>query len=187
MKKKGLFIGGLICVFVALALFLPVMLNAGSLEPSGAPAPTMKTLDQIPPTWSEKITTGRFVDALGGEAVLDKETGLVWEKSPSIFTYTWSEAIYHCDATLHVGGRKGWRLPTIEQFASLVDVTQSNPSLPSGHPFSYVQSDLYWSASAYSTTSAWYLNFNYGSIGGNGKTALNYAWCVRGGQSSDVY
>ena len=185
-KKKSVLRGGFFAV-IAVLLTLPVMAVAGSLEPSGAPAPTMKTLDQIPPTWSEKITTGRFVDALGGAAVLDKETGLVWEKSPSTSTYTWISAINYC-ANLNVGGRKGWHLPTVEQLASLVDNSVSgSPKLPTGHPFLNVQSGTYWSAStsASGATNAWYVYFSNGDVFNSNKTYGLYAWCVRGGQSHD--
>lgn len=46
---------------------------------------TMKTLDQIPPTWSHTMPAAqRFEVVFDGEAVLDKETGLVWEQSPTV-------------------------------------------------------------------------------------------------------
>ncbi len=167
-----------------------VMVQAGSLEPPAKPAPTMKTLDQIPPTWSEKLPASeRFALVLDKAAVLDKETGLVWEKSPSTLAYTWVSAIAHC-ASLEVGGRKGWHLPTIEQLASLVDKTQSNPSLPSGHPFSNVQSGgFYWSATTYTApTYAGYVYFYNGNVNGFDKQTVSIsAWCVRGGQSHDTY
>jgi hypothetical protein len=188
-KQKKMILGVCVCaVFAAALMFVPAMLQAGSLEPTAAPAPTMKTLDQIPPTWSEKITLGRFVDALGGAAVLDKETGLVWEKSPSTESRTWIYSIFHC-ANLKVGGRKGWHLPTIEQLASLVDTSNTSPTLPSGHPFNNVQAYLYWSATtgALDTNGAWSVDFVGGQVGNDYKGNNYPAWCVRGGQSHDAY
>lgn len=184
---------------VALALFLPCLSIAGDLEPSGAPAPTMKTLDEIPPTWSQILPASeRFVSLrepctqlpciIKYWGVLDKETGLVWEKSPSTTTYTWDDAMYHC-YNLEVGKRKGWHLPTIEQLASLVD-TDNNPTLPTGHPFTGVQSSDYWSSttSAYDTSHAWDVYFYYGYVRSRHKTAEHlYVWCVRGGPSLDAY
>lgn len=191
MKKrsKSVLKGGFFAV-IAVLLILPVMVIAGSLEPSAAPAPTMKTLDQIPPTWSQKLPASeRFVLVLDNAAVLDKETGLVWEKSPSTSTYTWTDAIYHC-ADLNVGGRKGWHIPTVEQLASLQDTSVGgSPKLPTGHPFIAVQSYYYWSATtnASTTTNAWDVSFLAGDVGNYVKTGNDYAWCVRGGQSHDAY
>ena len=71
----------LIIAIIAAALFVPGIMKAGNLEPSAGPGPTMKTLDEIPPTWSQKLPAAqRFVIVLDGAAVLDKETGLVWER-----------------------------------------------------------------------------------------------------------
>ncbi|MBI4738702.1 DUF1566 domain-containing protein [Candidatus Woesearchaeota archaeon] len=88
-----------------------------------------------------------------------------------------------------VGGRKGWRLPTVEELASLVDPTQSNPSLPSGHPFTNVQSGDYWS----STTSVFNASDTLDVYFGNGvvfvdgvKSGTFYVWCVRGGHGHDA-
>jgi len=189
MKQRKIILRAVVLIAFITVMFLPIMTDAGSLEPSGQPAPTMKTLDEIPPTWSQTIAGAeRFELVLGGAGVLDKETGLVWEQSPSTSTYTWLSAISHC-AALNVGARKGWHLPTIEQLASLVDSSQSNPSLPSGHPFSNVQSNGYWSATTYagSTASAWRVYFYNGIVDVLAKTFDYYAWCVRGGQSHDAY
>ena len=117
-------------------LFMPGVVKAGNLEPSAGPGPTMKTLDEIPPTWSQKLPAAqRFVIVLDGEAVLDKETGLVWERSPKVrippwdqYLYNWTQAIGSC-TTSYVGGRMGWRLPTIQELASLND-----PSVPLPDP-----------------------------------------------------
>jgi hypothetical protein len=142
------------------------------------------------PSWYQKLPAAeRFILVLDDEAVLDKETGLVWEKSPATYTYNWTSAIARC-TDLNVGGRKGWHLPTVEQLLSLVDSTQSNPSLPSGHPFLNVQTTLlYWSATTYAanTAYAWDVPFDNGIVFTYAKTGYNYVWCVRGGQSHDAY
>ena len=80
----------LIIAILTAMLIVPGMVKAGNLEPSAGPGPTMKTLDEIPPTWSQKLPAAqRFVIVLDGAAVLDKETGLVWEKSPDTTERDW--------------------------------------------------------------------------------------------------
>ena len=195
--KEPYVVSAAIMMVVIVMIFFPGMGSTGNLEPSSAPAPTMKTLDQIPPIWSIKIPgTDRFVVLadFNNEAVLDKETGLVWEKAPSTTFVPWLMATKRC-ANAEVSGRKGWHLPTIEQLASLVDTTATGAlTLPAGHPFTNVQSYDYWSASnvASVTTSAWIVNFGQGFVAGVLKDRVDpappYVWCVRGGQSSyDTY
>jgi len=142
----------------------------------------------LPPAWSLKLPTStRFESALGGEAILDWETGLVWEKSPDTTTRTWTNAIYYA-YNKTVGGRKGWRLPTVEELASLVDPTQTNPALSSGHPFINVQSNYYWSSttSVDSTSFAWDVYFYSGVVDYSAKGSSFYVWCVRGGHGHDA-
>jgi len=151
----------------------------------------------IPPSWDTQINEpSRFtvLSDFNKEAVLDKETGLVWQQSPGDArdrnpTETWLQAQWICN-TRTVGNRKGWRLPTLQELASLVDPTQSNPALPSGHPFTNVQvpSSKYWSAStrALTPTAAWLVRFSDGdvSVGIKANKAF-HVWCVRGGQGVD--
>jgi len=191
MCKKELYVvGAAIVMVVAVVMFIPVMGAAGSLEPSAAPAPTMKTLDQIPPTWFQKLPAAqRFELVLDGAAVLDKETGLVWEKSPRAHMTSWVDAIAIC-ANFQVGGRYGWHLPTIEQLASLLDADIFPPSLSAGHPFTGVGSSIYWSATTDVgfTTNAWYASFApNGGLGSLYKLTFHSVWCVRGGQGYDAY
>ncbi len=166
---------------------------AGGLEPTAPPAPTMKSLDEIPPTWSQKLPgADRFELVLDGAGVLDKETGLVWEQSPGLAIYTFNEALFHCYTSV-VGERGGWHLPSIEQLTSLKDTVNSDPSLPTDHPFSNVQSSGYHSSTTYASDNpiwnivdAWGVNFNHGIVWHGNKGVDAYAWCVRGGQTYDT-
>ena len=151
------------------------------------------------PSWDQKLqcdtpaTCPRFVVLANwnSAAVLDRETGLVWEKAPSTLNPGWVDASDHC-LKLDLGGRGGWRLPTLQELRSLVDPTQSNPALPPGHPFTG-QLNVYWStttAPAYGSDFAWLVFF--GANGGAGPVSKStvdgslHAWCVRGGQAADA-
>ncbi len=141
-----------------------------------------QTTGAIPP-WSQKIPEGRFVLVLDDEAVLDQETGLVWQRDTSDTTCTWINAVAIC-YTLELGGRKGWRMPTVDELATLIDSTSSNPALPIGHSFTNVKSSLYWSSTtgASNTLYVWVVYFHDGYIGGNAKTDSWYVRAVRSGQ-----
>ena len=61
-------------------------------------------------------------------AVLDRETGLVWELNTDVnVTHTWDGAVMHCYGAT-IGGRKGWRLPTISELMTLVEPLNINPA-----------------------------------------------------------
>jgi hypothetical protein len=139
------------------------------------------------PTWHQTFPASeRFVLVMGDEAVVDKETGLVWQKSPSDTKRNWFISLSACYNT-EVGGRLGWRTPTMAELTSLVDRTQSSPTLPAGHPFSLALSSDYWSATTVAGSSrAWHMSFSNGFQGNSDKGAVELlVWCVRGGQGID--
>ena len=150
--------------------------------------------DAKPPFWDDQVNnTGRFkvLSEFGNAAVFDKETGLVWEQSPNgVDERTWANARAHC-ANKNVGGRKGWRLSSFAELASLVDPNNpgGNPDLPPGHPFDNVQSSDYWSAttSAGDTSNAWGVGFSSGTVNAVVKSLDFFVWCVRGGMNADAY
>lgn len=162
---------------------------SGNLEPSGTPGSTMRTMEELQPAWSKKITEAskRFELVLDGAAVLDKETGLVWEKNPDTTPRTWDSAVFYA-YNKTVGGRKGWRLPTIEELSSLIDTSGSSPqSLPDGHPFGGLQ-QYYWSSTTHfnDTSIAWYVYLGNGAVTNNLKSATTTnVWCVRGAHGHD--
>ena len=141
--------------------------------------------------WDQALPAAqRFVIlmAFNSDAVLDKETGLVWERSPQTTAVSSSNVRLTC-ANKAVGGRKGWRLPSLPELASLVDpsVASPGPTLSSGHPFQNVQSANYWSTSAHAENPAlmWGVGFGNGGVLGLSKAFDQRAWCVRGGMNAD--
>ncbi len=146
------------------------------------------------PAWDQKLdcttmaTCPRFIVLLNwsSAAVLDRETGLVWEQSPNTSQFTWENAQIHC-MSLNAGNRGGWHLPTVQELRSLVDPSQSNPALPAGYPFTGVQSGSYWSATtgAVDASAAWGVGFFNGGVVFGVKSSTFFVWCVRGGHGVD--
>lgn len=122
--------------------------------------------------------------------MLDKNTDLVWEKSPITTDGTWDDARLNC-IRKSVGGQKGWRLPSVHELASLVDpsVASPGPTLPPGHPFLKVQPVSYWSAAttAENPPNAWNVSFGLGEVIASPKISHRLIWCVRGPMSESVY
>jgi len=176
-EKKGILVLGVIMGFIGGAIFFPGLVSAGEL---------VKTLGQIPPTWSQILSPSeRFELVMGGAAVLDKETGLVWEQSQDNTTRKdWIKACAHCYLR-EVANRLGWRLPTVEELASLVDNENSDPALPTDHPFSNVSKLYgYWTStdSPFDANFAFAVNIVKGTLGFFPKKKKHlYVWCVRGG------
>jgi hypothetical protein len=146
------------------------------------------------PSWDQTFPAAtRFIvlTNMASQAVLDRETGLVWEQSPGTPTRSWTGAHNHCIQKA-VGNRKGWRLPTIQELFSLIDPTvvpPPGPVLPPNHPFSNVQPDNYWSATTFISSgspAAWTVRFDNGLAGGSPTSSTQSVWCVRGGQGVDA-
>jgi len=193
-RKELLVVGAAIVIAIAAMMFFPVTGTADSLGPPTPPIlnEVVNKLDNIQPAWSQKLPGAmRFVLVLDDEAVLDKETGLVWERIVSQPYMSWYDAVAYC-TILTKGGRSGWHLATIEQLTSLLDKSVSStpgvPKLPEGHPFSIQIGGGFWSATsdAENVNAVWFVGFGSGNIVPNSaKTSLRQAWCVRGGQSYD--
>ncbi len=75
-----------------------------------------------------------ILDSFNKEAALDNETGLVWEMIPARVMTVWKNAAGIC-AKKTVGGKGGWRLPTLKELETLADHTiylprPSQPAIP---------------------------------------------------------
>ena len=148
-------------------------------------------------SWDRRIEKAqrrfKLLNEFNTEAVLDKETRLVWERKPSKNVVAWPNARLLC-AQKAVGGRGGWRLPTFNELASLVDPAVMDltiPRLQAGHPFLDVQAASYWSATAFADEPGFALVVNFAFVAGsdapigindaNTSGGQYHVWAVRGG------
>jgi len=172
--------------------------QAGNLDPPGPPSSTMLPLTTLISSWYKPIPLpSRFELVMNDEAVLDHETGLVWEKAPAGgYTPFWHDAVEHCYLRV-TGDRFGWRLPTVEELATLIDPNAgASPYLPPGNPFVLPaffppEGVGFWTIttkalSTGGTQASWAVSFRTGTpySQSKGDISLN-AWCVRGGHGYD--
>jgi hypothetical protein len=64
-----------------------------------------------------------FVDE-GNGTVIDKATGLMWQKSDSLKGMDWEEALEYAE-NLKIGGYDDWRLPNAKELQSIVDYSRA--------------------------------------------------------------
>jgi len=143
-------------------------------------------------------SVSRFTPAFPG-AVLDNNTGLVWEQAPDATTpptRNWAAATLYC-VNKEAGNTGGWRLPSVVELKSVQDASPGAvaPFVP-GNVFTGVQSGIYWSATtiagtmSFTTNSVWSVSFE---VDGNRQAGLSpkgnsaHVWCVRGPMSESVY
>ncbi len=158
----------------------------------------LKTGSADPVAWENHPQNPRFAvfnpadaGSLSDDMVLDKETGLVWARDANLIgQYNWLDANTLC-REFALGNRSGWRLPTVEELSSLLDLSQTDLALPQGHPFINVQYgsgvNAYWTCTNHENpdAAAWFVNFWRGAgphLSGLGsKSIQGFVWPVRGG------
>ncbi|MBL8074860.1 MAG: DUF1566 domain-containing protein [Nitrospira sp.] len=141
-------------------------------------------------SWNRTLPTeARFIVLanFNSEAVLDQDTGLLWERSPRTVLADWKAARSSC-LNRAIDGQRGWRLPSIVELTSLLDpsIQDSDAMLPVGHPFLNNPSGFYWSVSTDGESSkAWHLHLSNGHVHLTSKASTFKVWCVRGGSGAD--
>lgn len=135
----------------------------------------------------------------GQEIMDDNLTGLMWQQSPSTTTVKWQDTsvtpnTYPAQESINAMNASGycgytdWRLPNVNELASLVNQGASDTSTwLNAHGFSNVQSNIlyYWSSTTVATNSnqAWVVDMTVGRVyvSAQGKSGMdNYVWAVRG-------
>lgn len=132
--------------------------------------------------------TSRFaiLSTFQEEAVIDRTTQLVWERSPSASEVTWSTAQTRCGLK-RTGGQTGWRLPSFIELMTLIEPTLHQgsllPALPAGHPFQRIKAGPYWTSdmSPLKPAEAYAVDFLRADVAPRQKDQPHPFWCVRGG------
>jgi len=141
----------------------------------------------------------RFTNHHNG-TITDKLTGLMWtqdgsnESGPAACTtgglyrlYTWPNALIYvaCLNTNKYLGHNDWRLPNVNELASLIHSGQADiAAWLNTQGFSNVQAEWYLSSTTYApnTSYAWSVTMGEGNLSLSGKTNNAYVWPVRAGQ-----
>jgi len=115
------------------------------------------------------------------DTVFDTVTGLTWQRNISPTQYTWANATTYCQ-NLNLGGAV-WRLPTIKELQSLVDIRASNPAIDLT-AFPAAPAAGFWSSTqgvdpGAPAANAWLVNFANGSTPALLLTNTARVRCVR--------
>jgi hypothetical protein len=143
----------------------------------GSPPEAGVALKQ-PESMTRTLIAGRYELSADGSEVVDHQTGLIWMKQVKT-ELTFDEAQDYAGQVARETGL-AWRVPTVDEFISLVDRSCSEPA--SGFPD--MPSDWFWSSSPYVGNSnyAWVVIFNDGGVGLSNRYDYDAVRLVRGGQ-----
>jgi hypothetical protein len=121
-------------------------------------------------------------DTTTAGVVTDKVTGLIWQRTVTASTFAWVDAKAYC-ANLVLAGFSDWRLPSRVELVSLLDFTiaKPGPTIDSA-AFPGAPSATFWTSSPralYTTTNAWYIQFDNAFAFYDDMTVEHSARCVR--------
>ena len=140
--------------------------------------------------YTSKCVAQSFTLGTGAQAgtVIDNNTGLIWEQSPSSNTYTWDNRATHCNDlnNSNYGGKNNWRVPNPFELLTIVDNTIYN--LATNSNFTNMptdSSDFLWTSTEYGGDTSLARAFNpyYGWYSyGKSKTDNSYKVLCVGGE-----
>ena len=177
----------------ALAVALSLCANVQAQTSTSASGPYYAT-----PSWDQKLPSAtRFVvlSNWGGQAVLDRETGLVWTLELASAAVNYAAASTWCPGVT-TGDRAGWRLPTI---AELLRTTVVGRAPIGDSPFAFLApgrwvtlwsstpqtfDDTFREGSFIAVDNIWVLSLNSVDFAPSGVSRIGAAkfgsvWCVQ--------
>lgn len=119
-----------------------------------------------------------------GNYVIDDKNKLMWQdmRENTKILLTQDKAIEYCEK-LNLSGFHDWKLPTIENYETIIDKKRTRVQLMINKAFKYVKRDDYWSSDrtwirnfgAY----GYYVLFKSGTVYYQNRTYPKYVRCVR--------
>ncbi len=106
----------------------------------------------------------------GDVVVVDNATGLMWHQSGSDDEMEWDEAkewVEDLNSEEGYAGYQDWRLPTLEEAASLLESSEKNRDLYIDPVFSKKQGWI-WTGDKFDSEAAWLVFFDHGGVIWNG-------------------
>ncbi|MCD6497508.1 MAG: DUF1566 domain-containing protein [Deltaproteobacteria bacterium] len=114
-----------------------------------------------------------------GDTVLDRVTGLEWQRGVATEAYDWWDARDYC-SNLSLGGADDWRLPSRIELVSILDFGGLDPTIDHD-AFPDTPSDFFWSSSPVPFLNLAYgVRFELGFIYDHDPTGTGHVRCVRG-------
>ena len=111
----------------------------------------------------------------------DDKTGLIWQDNREIVekNLNYDEAKIYCQ-DLTVDSFNDWRLPTLREYYTIIDLTRNRPALKNG--FEIHDDGRYWTATPFAKNpqkEAWYISMSYGEAEPYKKGRVYHVRCVR--------
>ncbi|MEA3455346.1 MAG: DUF1566 domain-containing protein [Campylobacterota bacterium] len=124
--------------------------------------------------------TGTLLSAASSKQ--DDKTGLVWQDNQAVLQNEMmhKEAVKYCH-NLKLDGFDDWRLPTLGEAYTIVDMTRDRPALRRG--FEMRSDERFWTATLFVDNpgeEAWRLSMSYGEAEPYTKKRTYHVRCVRG-------
>jgi hypothetical protein len=112
---------------------------------------------------------------------LDDKTGLIWQDNQAVAEndLNYDEAQKYCK-DLELDGFTDWRLPTLKEAYTIVDLTRNRPALKNG--FEIPDDSRFWTSTLFVKNpdkEAWYISMSYGEAGPYKKGRMYHVRCVR--------
>jgi len=159
-----------------------VHMNASILRYLGAVAIIVvisaRPVDAAAPVGHYVVTAG---SGPGNGTVYDTKSKLTWQQTVSSTTYAWADAKTYCAGVGTSLGGTGWRLPTIKELQSIVDLSQATGPYIDPNAFPSTPSNWFWSSTplAGSPSDAWLVAFNLGDTSNYAVSFVYNVCCVR--------